>query len=466
MKKICVILFFILSIFSFANQNYDDTKFRQDLINWASSKVGANYSMNNRWGTNTYDCSSFVSRGLGAVGMTSISGKKSDYGTTANGLYRASSSIISKTDYNSLKPGDIVHFSPSSAGTTGHVGIVVANLGNGKIEMIDARGEKYGVVRRIVDLSNNSRYLGATSATQILINNGYTPVNADGTVITPAGSAVSSSGYDTQYYNSGYTIDFDAVLQKYVDVFEKGLVNLGQTLVVILTFVFLIDFVLKCIRERVTNLEVISIELFFGLLTFAFYVIVIRKLPLINEYGLKSCFTVAGAFDSNLTDYKVLNQIMTIYIQNCEYLIKEFGKESMGITGFLNIITFNHFKIAFLMGMIFIMTGIFGYLVFQITKVIMTFIIAVNINAIFIPFYYSGLLREYIPNPLTIFFKAWIQMFFSVVFISISLKIIDNKAIPAVQDGFDIIGIFTYTVYFMLVTFVLKKMLKKIASIV
>ena len=142
MKRIYIVLFFIINILGFANQTYDDTKFRQDLVNWATSKVGAKYDMKDRWGANTYDCSSFVSRGLGAVGMTSISGKKSDYGTTAKGLYQASGKIISKTDYNSLKPGDIVHFSPYSSGTTGHVGIVVANLGNGKVEIVDARGTK------------------------------------------------------------------------------------------------------------------------------------------------------------------------------------------------------------------------------------------------------------------------------------------------------------------------------------
>ena len=67
MKRIYIVLFFIINILGFANQTYDDTKFRQDLVNWATSKVGAKYDMKDRWGANTYDCSSFVSRGLGAV---------------------------------------------------------------------------------------------------------------------------------------------------------------------------------------------------------------------------------------------------------------------------------------------------------------------------------------------------------------------------------------------------------------
>lgn len=185
MRKVSVILFLVIGMFCFPKNTYDETKFRQDIINWASSKLGAEYSMENRWGENTYDCSSFISRGLRETGMVSISGKKSDYGTTARGLYKSSGKKIEITDYESLKPGDIVHFSPLVSTTTGHVGIVVRNLGNGKVEMIDARGTIFGVVRRVKDLSKSKRYLGATSATQILKNNGYNPVNQDGVLIIP-----------------------------------------------------------------------------------------------------------------------------------------------------------------------------------------------------------------------------------------------------------------------------------------
>ena len=185
MKKVCIFLFLAVSIFCFSKKTYDETKFRQEFINWASSKVGADYSMENRWGENTYDCSSFISRGLREVGITSISGKKSDYGTTARGLYSSSGQKIEKNDYESLKPGDIIHFSPLISTTTGHVGIVIRNLGNGRVEIIDARGTIFGVVRRVTNLSKNKRYLGATSAAQVLKNNGYTPVNQDGTIIIP-----------------------------------------------------------------------------------------------------------------------------------------------------------------------------------------------------------------------------------------------------------------------------------------
>ena len=185
LKKVCIFLFLAISIFGFSKKTYNETKFRQKLIDWASSKVGAAYSLENRWGENTYDCSSFISRGLRETGMISVSGKKSDYGTTARGLYNNSGQKIGKNDYKSLKPGDIVHFSPVISTTTGHVGIVIRNLGMGRVEIIDARGTVFGVVRRVTNLSKNKRYLGATSAAQILRNNGYTPVNQNGIIIIP-----------------------------------------------------------------------------------------------------------------------------------------------------------------------------------------------------------------------------------------------------------------------------------------
>ena len=468
MKKILFILFFTMTILGFANQTYDDTKFRQDLVNWATSKVGANYDMNNRFGSNTFDCSSLVSRAINGAGMTSISGKKSDYGTTANGLYRASGTIINKNDYNSLKPGDIVHFSPYSSGTTGHVGIVVANLGNGKVEIVDARGKAYGVVRRVVDLSQNSHYLGATSATQVLINNGYTPVNADGTVLAPEGSAVGSPEDTNQYYDSGFIVDFDKVISLFVNEFTKGISRLGQTLIVIMTFVFIINFTLKCIKERMMNLENVVIELVFDLLKFAFFVVIIRNYPAIMKTTLDLCFKVAEPFGSNLKDYKVLNQLMTSYIENIEFLVKEFGSESSNI--FVRMVQngmtiLNPLKMTIIMGCILYITTIFAYIAFQITKVIMTFVISMSIIVLLLPFWFSNFVQEYIPNPTTIFCKSVLQMFASIVFISISLNIIASVRIPS-QTSFDYLGVFTYMVYFSIVAGVLRQILKKISQIV
>ena len=473
MKKIYLLIFIIFSCLCFADKgSYDDTKFRQDLINWANSKIGQSYSMNNRWGETTYDCSSFISRGLGAVGMTSISGKKSDYGTTANGLYNASGKIIKGKGTEGLKAGDIAHFSPYSSGTTGHVGIITEVIDSCRVRMTHASNSKPypkgGVKSDIKNLCTDSHYIGATSATQVLINNGYTPVNENGQVMAPDGSAVGSFEDSNNYYDSGYIIDFDEVIAMYSDVFKKGVKNFESTLIVIMTFIFAITFTLKCLKLGLSNVSVVLMDMKFDLAKFVFFILIIKNYPVINDTALSLCFTLAKAFGSDLNDYKVLNQIMATYIENLQFLIKEFSSEASNI--FVKIIQntmtmLNPFKMTIIMGSILYITGIFAYIVFQITKVIMTFIIANSIAVLLLPFWFSDFLKDYFPNPLTVFCKSVLQMFGSIIFISISLRIVDGVRISA-DSGFDYLAVFTYIVYFTIVACILRKILKGITQIV
>ena len=190
--------------------------------------------------------------------------------------------------------------------------------------------------------------------------------------------------------------------------------------------------------------------------------------PVINDTALSICFSVAKAFGSNLNDYKILNQIMTSYIENLQFLIKEFSSESSNIffKAIQNTMTMlNPFKLTIIMGSILYITGIFAYIVFQITKVIMTYIIANSIAVLLLPFWFSDFLKEYVPNPLTVFCKSVLQMFGSIVFISISLRIVDGVKISA-DSGFDYLAVFTYIVYFTIVAFILRKILKGITQIV
>ncbi|MDR2878612.1 MAG: hypothetical protein LBV03_01680 [Fusobacteriales bacterium] len=472
MKKICLLLFIILNCLSFSDKgNYDDTKFRQNLISWANSKIGSKYDMNDRWGANTYDCSSFISRGLGAVGMTSISGKKSDYGATAKGLYQASGKIIKGKGTEGLKAGDIAHFSPYSSGTTGHVGIITEVIDSCRVRMTHASNSKPypkgGVKNDIKNLCTDSHYIGATSASQILVNNGYKPINTDGTVVTPEGSAVGSPEDTDKYYDSGYIIDFDEVIARFADVFAKGVKNLETTLIVIMTYIFAITFTLKCIKSGFNSVSTVLIDMKFDLLKFVFFIIIIKNYTIINNTALSMCFIAAKAFGSDLDNYKVLNQIMTSYIENIQFLIKEFSSESSNILFKIiqNTMTMlSPFKMTIIMGSILYTTAIFAYIVFQITRVVMTYIIANSISILLLPFWFSDFLKDYIPNPLTVFCKSILQMFGSIIFISISLRIIDGVKMNA--NGSDYLAVFTYIVYFTIVAFILRKILRGITQIV
>ena len=250
MKKFIFCLLLMFSIISFSEKTCNDTDFRQAMINYANAQVGKPYSMTGpRVGPTSFDCSGLMSASIKAGGMTSISGRNEDFGTTASGLVSRSKTLIPKNDFSNLKPGDMVHFSPYSSGTTGHVGIVVANLGNGKVEIVDARGKKYGVQRRVKNLSSDSHYLGATSATQILKNNGCTNIiNSSGQVITPpAGSSTNSSerktSFDPNKGTKGKTeqtleINFNKISNRIVEYIVDGAKEYFPDLKILLSILF------------------------------------------------------------------------------------------------------------------------------------------------------------------------------------------------------------------------------------
>lgn len=258
MKRIIiVILFFILNILVFSEKTCNDTDFRQAMVNYANAQVGKPYSMTGpRVGPTSFDCSGLMSASIKAGGMTSISGKKGDFGTTALGLRQSSGTLISRNDFSNLKPGDIIHFSPYSSGTTGHVGIVVSNLGNGRVEMIDARGKKYGVRRRIKNLAADGHYLGATSATQILKNNSCTSiVDENGQIVVPpAGSTVGDTltGDDASrgFTNETYEIDWDKISQKFLDQINSGVDRLLGGIGYLMVIMCCIDFMYYLIKKK------------------------------------------------------------------------------------------------------------------------------------------------------------------------------------------------------------------------
>ena len=460
MKRKIIFIFIFLPLLLFS-ANIDSAEARskslQEMQRWFDQKVAY------KWGVT--DCSHYIQAGMGASGLKLPTGSASN-GRYTQSIWNSNTNKIQPGQENLLKPGDLVFFYRSNANGIGHTGMVYStsdpSCGNG-ISIIDTYSD--GKPPRIQCLSKHSGYVGAISYDEIIRANGHTPVNTDGTVIAPVGSP---AGEDTQYYDSGYMVDFDGVIKMFVDEFEKGIKEIGTTLIVIMTFVFIINFILKCIKERMLNLENVVIELAFDLLKFAFFLVLIRNYPAISAKALDLCFKVAEAFGSDLKNYKVLNQIMTSYIENIEFLIKEFSSESSNI--FVKVIQntmtmLNPLKMTIIMSSILYTTAIFAYIVFQITRVIMTYVISASIIVLLLPFWFSNFLQEYIPNPTTIFCKAVLQMFASIVFISISLRILDGVKMNS-ESAFDYLAVFTYIVYFSIVAGILRQILKRISQIV
>ena len=455
MKKILFILFFVMTIFGFANQTYDDTKFRQDLVNWATSKVGANYDMNNRFGSNTFDCSSLVSRALNGAGMTSISGKKSDYGTTANGLYRASGTIINKNDYNSLKPGDIVHFSPYSSGTTGHVGIVVANLGNGKVEIVDARGKAYGVVRRVVDLSQNSHYLGATSATQVLINNGYTPVNANGVITAPDGQAVGSGNPLT--YNKDFTrnISFDEIAKEFKDYVDKGVTNLLQSLMPFLTLIFLIDFAVFGLLSFLNKTENFMKETIFRFLKFTFFAYIIgaslELMQMVFDMFTEIAKTLSGVENPSI------DGLIDIYIANVKNVLDSMLDFNLGLNVIFNP-TGTAIYFLFLLIVLIAMTVAYLQLCYEIFSTTIIFFLAVGLSFGLFPLKVGKITEKYGTNPLNVAFTCGLKIIITLIMVGVANGLLAKAVLKAeAVKGMDYMQVLWVLGYTLVVCFLVKK---------
>lgn len=457
MKKILFILFFMTTIFSFANQTYDDTKFRQDLINWANSKVGANYDMNNRWGSNTFDCSSLVSRAINGAGMTSISGKKSDYGTTANGLYRASGTIINKNDYSSLKPGDIVHFSPYSSGTTGHVGIVVANLGNGKIEMIDARNSASGVVRRVKDLSADSHYLGATSATQVLINNGYTPVNADGTVVAPAGSTVPGQEGRMQNFEKNYkrSISFDEIASQYQAIVKERVIYLAKALIPIISLLFAIDLVIFGIRSYFGSSTNFIKDFILRCAKFSFFIYVIKNVSEMMNMVYKMFHDIA--FSLSGVETASVDSIVDMYIE----VTKNLFSSLMTFNFAMNMIFNGGQAIGFALFVIIIAIALgVGYfqLCFEMFSVSIQFFLAVGLSLTLFPLKVAKITEKYGTDPLSSALVCGTRMIITLVMCGVAMQLLEKtKITEEALKTMDYVQLSTIMIYTLVICFLVKK---------
>lgn len=466
MKKYLVCFFLIINfcIFS-ANINSDEARQKAvaEAQRWVDQKIPYQFD-------GVHDCSGLVLSAYRQAGLDYPKGSAFN-GRQTQSMFNGIENKISPGQEHLLKPGDAVFFTRSgdAKGGIGHTAIVASinspNCGGG-VEVIETYKKGKDPRRRC--LKDMTGYSGAISFDEIIRANGHIPVDSGGNVLPSIGNSINGiGGNNDNYYDSGYIVDFDGVLEMFTVVFAAGVKNIESTLIVIMTYVFAITFTLKCMKSGFSNVSAVIIDMKFDLVKFVFFIIVIKNYALISSATLSVCFTAAKAFGSNLDDYKVLNQIMASYIENIEFLIKELNSESSNII--IKIIqnvmnALDLLKITIIIGAVLYVTTIFGYIVFQITKVIMTFVIGTSISVLLLPFWFSDYLKEYLPNPLTVFCKSVLQMFGSIIFISISLKIVEGVKVSS-QTNFDYMAVFTYMVYFTIVAIILRKILRSISQI-
>ena len=90
-----------------------------------------------------FDCSGLVTKAMDETGV-----EKKGFDTTADGLYR---NYVKTQTRQELKPGDLV-FRINTTGKAYHVGVVV----DWALNVIEARGRAYGVVKRALNASGSS----------------------------------------------------------------------------------------------------------------------------------------------------------------------------------------------------------------------------------------------------------------------------------------------------------------------
>lgn len=128
----------------FGDIGYEDIEYDGSIggkiVHAARTKIGCAYSQINRWDEGTYDCSSFVWRVLGEVGIN-----LNDFcgGSSAAAICEGMVNAGMTINPADIQPGDIIFYSYEINGRYRNVSHTAIYAGNGK--MIHARGVSYGV---------------------------------------------------------------------------------------------------------------------------------------------------------------------------------------------------------------------------------------------------------------------------------------------------------------------------------
>lgn len=248
MKKFFYILMLCIScsvsvVFGATKGTMDEAKAREQILNEANKYFGYKYppSLERAAPAGTIDCSHFFYQSLKGAGLNGADGK--GYITTAGLRNLKNTKNIPATQ---LKPGDAILMHPKPGRKYGHVMIVRKVLPNGQVEIIDSSSGN-GVKIRTISYPPN-RYSGTVSVTDMIISNGYTPVNSSGQVITPpAGSSTNSSerktSFDPNKGTKGKTeqtleINFNKISNRIVEYIVDGAKEYFPDLKILLSILF------------------------------------------------------------------------------------------------------------------------------------------------------------------------------------------------------------------------------------
>ena len=120
------------------------TQTKNNVINWALTKVGSPYVWGAKGKNNSFDCSGLIYAAYKANGI--------NVPTSTASWLSSGKQTVGKTEG---QPGDVIITGSSSSPSGRHARLITKNLGNGKYECIEAKGKKYGVVTSTYTVGND-----------------------------------------------------------------------------------------------------------------------------------------------------------------------------------------------------------------------------------------------------------------------------------------------------------------------
>lgn len=120
------------------------TQTKNNVINWALTKVGSPYVWGAKGKNNSFDCSGLIHAAYKANGI--------NVPTSTAGWLSSGKQTVGKTEG---QPGDVIITGSSSSPSGRHARLITKNLGNGKYECVEAKGKKYGVVTSTYTVGND-----------------------------------------------------------------------------------------------------------------------------------------------------------------------------------------------------------------------------------------------------------------------------------------------------------------------
>ena len=464
MKKLIFSLLFIFEIISYSASkgNYSVNKYRQDVINYAMAQVGKKYSQDYRMNPNTYDCSSLVDRASQAAGMNSVTGKDTrNWSNTTQSM--RSNGRPKKIPKEQIKAGDAILFN-------GHVVYALGTPNGCYVDVVHASNSRpyprggVKVSKNYNICTNHGGYIGVISAEQVLINNGYTPVDNNGQIIIPptGGSALPTRTITPANLNDTYEISWDAMATEYKRMIFEGLETIMDgflTLLSLLTVIQIMMIVTPYMFGNETNNlfnEVTAIGV-----KFSFYAYIIKNYEsIINMmYGI---FSGIGSIFLKNNKLHTLDELFALSMKEVMKIMKLIEQYHFDVLKILipgsNIFDITFWKVIVLV-IIMLMIGYFSAkLVFELIAVINQFYLSFGLSFIYFCLGTNELTQEFARRPLRTLLGSGLRITITIIFASLVFGILQKANFGDVTlDTVKFETMFTFVTSGLIMAFLMNK---------